>query len=652
MKTRFSLVATLVTFAIGAVLQSQGDGDWPAYGRDTGGERFSPLNIIDRANVASLQVAWTFRTGDAYRPPRGRPTAFEATPLHVDGTLYLSTPVGRVIALDPVTGQQRWVFDAKVPRDAGYGDFASRGVSSWGRSRERRIFVATIDARLIALDATTGRPIAGFGEQGTVDLRKGLRIAPRGVASYEVTSPPAVIGNTIVVGSAIGDGGTTMEPSGEVRAFDAITGRLKWTWDPIPQDPSAIGADTWKHGSATRTGAANAWSVIVADPTRNLVFVPTSSPSPDYFGGERLGDNLFTDSVVALRADTGERVWHFQTVHHDLWDYDVASPPILFDWHKDGRTVAAVGVASKTGHLFVLDRITGKPLIPVEERAVPKSDVPGEETSPTQPFPTAPHSLARTSLKPEDAWGLTDEDRAWCRETVTKLRSDGFFTPPSLRGTLVVPGNVGGMAWGGIAHDRVNELLIMPVNNIAAEVRLIPRSAVEGERNAGRLGGDFEYAAQQGTPFALVRRLLLGPNTLLPCTPPPWGTLAAVKAATGEIAWQVPLGQFPGTEKAQDAAQWGSIALGGPIVTAGGLVFTAGTLEAVIYAFDVQTGKQLWKGTLPTSARSTPMTYLGHNGRQYLVISAGGHGTQVGPPLGDYVVAFALPDREPGLRVK
>ncbi len=391
---RVALVACGLALLSG-LLGGQQDGDWPAYGRDAGGERFSPLDGINRANVASLQVAWTFRTGDAYQPPRGRPTAFEATPLYVDGTLYLSTPVGRVIALDPVTGRQRWVFDAKVPRDAGYGDFASRGVSMWRRGRERRIFVATIDARLIALNAATGQPIAKFGNGGTVDLRQGLRIAPTGFADYQVTSPPAVIGNTIVVGSAIQDGATTAEPSGEVRAFDAITGALKWRWDPIPQDASAVGADTWKSGSATRTGAANVWSVIVADPARNLVFVPTSSPSPDYYGGERLGDNLFSDSVVALRADTGARVWHFQTVHHDLWDYDVASPPILFDWRKDGRTVAAVGVASKTGHLFVLDRETGSPLIPVEERAVPKSDVPGEEASPTQPFPTAP-AIART----------------------------------------------------------------------------------------------------------------------------------------------------------------------------------------------------------------------------------------------------------------
>jgi len=621
----------------------QQDGDWPVYGRDAGGERFSPLDHIRRENVASLEVAWTFRTGDAYKPERGRPTAFEATPLHVDDTLYLSTPLGRVIALDPVTGQPRWAFDGKAPRDKGYGDFASRGVSSWRRGNERRIFLATIDARLIALDAKTGQPIPSFGEQGTVDLRKGLRIQPVGFADYQVTSPPAIIGDTVVVGSAIQDNDTTAEPSGEVRGFDAVTGKLKWSWDPIPQDPSAAGAETWKNNSAVRTGAANAWSIVVADPQRNLVFVPTGSPSPDYYGGERLGNNLFSDSVVALRADTGARVWHFQTVHHDLWDYDVASPPILFDWRKDDRTVPAVGVASKSGHLFVLHRETGEPLLPVEERAVPKSDVPGEEASPTQPFPTAPPSLARTSLTADQAWGATEEDRAWCRERIAMLRSDGFFTPPSLKGTIIAPGNVGGMAWGGIAHDRVNNLLIMPVNNLAAEVRLIERDNVEGERKAGRLSGDFEYARQRNTPYALVRRLLLGPKTSLPCTPPPWGTLAAVEAPTGKIAWQVPLGQFPGTEKVPGADQWGSIALGGPIVTAGGLVFTAGTLEAALYAFDVKTGKRLWKGTLPTSARATPMTYRGRDGRQYLVISAGGHGAQIGPPLGDHVVAFALP---------
>jgi quinoprotein glucose dehydrogenase len=635
--------------ALGMALTAQeapSRGDWVAYGRDAGGERYSPLDIIRRENVASLEVAWTFRTGDAYQPKDGRPTAFEATPLHVDDTLYLSTPVGRVIALDPVTGEQRWAFDAQSPRDKGYGDFASRGVATWRRGGERRIFIATIDARLIALDARTGKPVPGFGVQGAVNLRNGLRIPPTGFADYQVTSPPAVVGNTIVVGSAIADGTDKPHPSGEVRGFDAVTGTLQWTWDPVPQDPAAIGADTWKNNSAARSGSSNAWSVIVADPARNMVFVPTSSPTHDYYGGERVGDNLFANSVVALRADTGARVWHFQTVHHDLWDYDVASPPILFDWRRDGRTVAAVAVVSKTGHLFILDRATGKPLILVDERPVPKSGVPGEVSSPTQPFPAAPPALARTALKAQEAWGITEEDRAWCRSTISGLRNDGFFTPPSLEGTLVIPGNVGGMAWGGVAHDRVNELLIVPVNNMAAEVRLIARGSVETERKAGRLSGQFEFHPQRGTPYGVVRRFLLGPKTGLPCTPPPWGTLAAIKAATGEVAWQVPLGQLSWAGKYPDAPKWGSIALGGPVVTAGGLVFTAGTLDAAIYAFDVATGKQLWRGTLPTSARAVPMTYLGRDGRQYVVVSAGGHGIPEGLPLGDHVVAFALPRKE------
>jgi quinoprotein glucose dehydrogenase len=622
---------------------SSQEGDWIAYGRDAGGERFSPLDAIDRGNVASLEAAWTFRTGDAYQPRDDRATAFEATPLHVDNTLYLSTPVGRVIALDPVTGKQRWAFDALVPRDKGYGDFASRGVSTWARGADRRVFAATIDARLIALDAKTGRPIQSFGERGTVDLRKGLRIPPVGFADYEVTSPPAIVRDTIVVGSGISDGTEKRHPSGEVRGFDVVSGRLKWTWDPIPQGPKAIGADTWKGNAADRSGGANAWSVIVADAARNLVFVPTSSPSDDYYGGERLGNNLFADSVVALRADTGQRVWYFQTVHHDLWDYDVAAPPLLFDWRANGRSVPAVAVVSKTGHLFILDRASGKPLIPVEERPVPTSDVAGETAAPTQPFPTAPRSLAPTMLKPEDAWGATEEDRSWCRNTISALRAEGIFTPPSLRGTLVVPGNIGGVAWGGMAHDRQNELLIMPVNNLAAEVRLIARDRVEAERSSGRLSGEFEYHPQNGTPYGMTRRFLLGPKTRLPCTPPPWGTLTAVKAATGEIAWQVPLGQLSGTEQISGAAQWGSIALGGPIATAGGLVFTAGTLEAAIYAFDSKTGERLWRGTLPTSAKSTPMTYRGRDGRQYVVVAAGGHAARIGPPLGDYLVAFTLP---------
>lgn len=620
-------------------------GDWPVYGHDPGGQRFSPLKEINRDNVKTLKVAWTFRTGDAYQPKNSRPTAFEATPLYVNNTLYLSTPLGRVIALDPVTGKQLWAYDAAAPRDKGYGDFASRGVSIWKSTKgQLRIIIATIDARLIELDAATGKPSQEFGDNGIVNLRNGLRIAPKWFAAYEQTSPPAVVRDTIVVGSGVADNAATDLPSGEVRGFDARSGKLKWTWDPIPQKPKETGAATWKNGSASRTGGANAWSIIVADPQRNLVFVPTGSASPDYFGGERLGDNLFANSLVALRADSGKRVWHFQTVHHDLWDYDVASPPILFDVRRDGKTIAAVGVGSKTGNFFILNRETGQPIFGVEERPVPKSDVPGETSAATQPFPIAPKLLVPQTFGPDDVWGIDEKNLAWCRAEVVKLRSEGIFTPPSLRGSLIVPGNVGGMAWGGAAYDRDHDLLIIPTNRLVAQVRLIPRGDFDAEReSAGRdLSGDWEFAPQRGTPYGMARRFLRSPSGL-PCNRPPWGTLTAVGASSGEVKWEAPLGQFFGTEKIPQFRQFGSIALGGPIVTAGGLVFMAGTLNPAIYAFDVERGAELWKGDLPTSARATPMTYRAPNGKQYVVISAGGHGVPGGPPLGDYVVAFTLP---------
>ncbi len=615
-------------------------GDWPTYGHDPGGQRFSPLTAINRSNVKTLKIAWTYRTGDAYTPKHGKQTIFEATPLYVDGTLYLGTPLGSVVALDPITGKQRWRLTFDIHKDAGYGDFANRGVSTWKPSSgPRRIFIATMDAHLIALDAATGKPCSDFGDNGIVDLRKGLRLPPHGYADLEETSPPAVIGDLVVVGSGIADNNWTNETSGEVRAFNAVTGKLKWSWDPIPQDPRALGADTWKNGSASRTGAANAWSIISVDPARNLVFVPTGSASPDYYGGERLGNNLFANSVVALRADTGERVWHFQTVHHDLWDFDVATSPLLFDMHRNGETIPAIAIGSKTANLFILNRETGQPIFGVEERPVPKSDVPGETASPTQPFPLKPAPVSSQNMTANDAFGIDEADRDWCRAEIGKLRTEGIFTPPSLQGTLSMPGNIGGMNWGGLAYDSTHDLLILPTNHLAAEVRLIPRADFEGLRDSKgrRIDGDWEFANQRGTPYGVMRRFLLSPKRV-PCTPPPWGTLLAITASTGEKKWEVPLGQF--SDKLP--AKWGSISLGGPMVTAGGLAFIASTFDPALHAFDVETGQELWKGDLPTSARSTPMTYGGPDGKQYVIVCAGGHAADIGPPLGDYVIAFSL----------
>jgi len=425
-----------------------------------------------------------------------------------------------------------------------------------------------------------------------------------------------------------------------VRAFDARTGAQRWTWDPVPQDPADPGHATWRGANGHRTGAANVWSVIVADPERDLVFVPTSSPSPDYFGGERLGDNRYANSVVALRASTGRVAWHFQTVHHDLWDYDNAAPPALATVRVDGRDVPAVIQATKSGMLFVLHRETGRPIFPVEERPVPPSDVPGEEASPTQPFtsrtpPLAPHFTA------DDAWGPTPADREWCRAEMAKLRNDGVFTPPSLRGTLQAPSNIGGAHWGGVAVDPERGIAVVPVNRIAAMVQLIPADSADAEiaRSAGeRL--DYEYTRMRGTPYVMRRRLLRGPSGL-PCTPPPFGSLIAVNLRTGEKLWEVPLGSLKALS--EDApAEWGSINLGGPIATASGVVFIAATLDRSLRAFDVETGRELWRGDLPASGRATPMTYLlSSGGRQFVVVAAGGGG-----PFGtaDALVAFALPE--------
>jgi quinoprotein glucose dehydrogenase len=599
------------------------DGAWPAYGHDGGGTRHSPLQQITRANVAQLRPAWTYHVGDMFPgSDHSKQSSFETTPLYVDGTLYLSTAFGRVIALDPVRGTPRWTFDPHVDVQTGFGDFVNRGVSTWveARTHPRRIFIATIDGRLIALDATTGRRRPDFGDGGEVTLRAGLRMPPQTAWEYEETSPPAIVDDLVIVGSGVADNVRADMASGEVRAFDARTGRLRWSWDPMP---------------GTRVGAANAWSVISVDASRHLVFVPTGSASPDYFGGTRPGADLYADCIVALDAATGRLVWYFQTVHHDLWDYDVASQPVLITVHKDGRDVPAVAVGSKTGNLFLLDRASGAPLFGVEERPVPASDVPGEAASPTQPFPILPKPLVPQRVTAEDVWGKDSASLAWCRATISRLRSDGIFTPPSVGGSLLVPGHIGGMHWGSAAYDSARALLIIPTNRIPAVVRLIPQDSFDIERHAHP---GPEYARQRGTPYGLSRGLLVAPSRSL-CTKPPWGTLTAINVNTGAVTWQVPFGSLG--LLSSDDARTGSINLGGLITTAGGLVFAAGSLDARLHAYDIDTGRELWAGTLPTSARAMPMTFLATDGRQYVVIAAGGHDVP-GIPQGDALVAFAL----------
>lgn len=613
--------------------------DWPSYGHDPGGSRHSPLTQITPANAGQLRIAWTYRTGDISDGHRWRQkSAFEATPILADGTLYFCTPFDRVIALDPETGAEKWAFDPQINKDMPGGDgFVCRGVSTWAAPGEpRRIFIATLDSRLIALNAATGKPAPDFGDHGQVSLLTGIQQLHGG--EYHMTSPPAVIGGRVVVGSAIDDNDRVNMPSGVVRAYNVRSGKLEWAWDPIPRHSSDPGRATWYGDSADKTGAANAWSIISADPERDLVFIPTGSASPDHYGGERKGDNLFANSVVALRASTGKMVWHFQVVHHDLWDYDVPSQPTLVTIRRDGIEIPALVQATKRGTLFILNRETGEPLFPVEERPAPQSDVPGEQTSPTQPFPTLPPPLVPQKLSPEDAWGLTPLDRAACRAQIANARSEGVFTPPGLKPSIYFPGIVGGTNWGSVSVDPERGVALVNTSRLAFVVQLIPRDEFQQARKSGK--GEFSRMA--GTPYGMRREPLIS-KLGLPCNAPPWGALASVELATGRILWQAPLGTTRDMVPLGISFRWGTPNLGGPITTASGVTFIAAAMDNYLRAFDTATGRELWKGRLPAGGQATPMTYrMNETGKQFVVIAAGGHG-KLGTKLGDSLVAFALP---------
>jgi len=626
----FLTVVSVLLFlwlAADSFAQAKPDAGWPNYGNDGGGTRYSPATQIDRTNVTQLKVAWTYRTGALPRDPElDKKAAFEATPILVDGKLFLSTPYDHVIALNPETGAKIWEFAPTLELPYGASEVTSRGVSAWreksakaGQPCALRIFIGALDARLIALDGETGKPCSDFGENGEIDLTVGIKLRDPG--DYQVTSAPAIFKDLLITGSSIGDNRAVTLERGIVRAYDVRTGKLRWTWDPIP----------WALKTEPRTGAGNPWSTISVDAERDMVFIPTGSASPDYFGGFRKGDNKWANSVAALRASTGEFVWGFQVVHHDIWDYDVASQPALFAW-KDGTP--AIAITTKMGRVFVLNRLTGAPLLPVEERPVPKSDIAGEESWPTQPASTI--SVVPERLSPEDAWGKDAQEKQWCADKIKAARSGEIFTPPSLQGTLVFPSNVGGVNWGSAAYDPRSHLLFMDTNRLPIFVKLIPRTEFEEARknasDSDRLHGEF--ARQAGAPYGMFRTPLLA-SSGLPCNPPPWGTVAAVDLFSGKKVWDVPLGSWiPGMNT-------GTITLGGPMVSAGGLVFTAAAMDNYFRAFDSETGKELWKFELPAGGQATPMTYT-LKGKQFLVIAAGGHG-KLGTKQGDYVIAFTLP---------
>jgi quinoprotein glucose dehydrogenase len=623
--------AAAILVPIAALAASGDDVGWSHYGHDAGGQRYSAAAEIRVDNVAGLRRQWLYRTGDAVRRPAAlmRRIKFETTPILAGDKLVFCSSFNEVIALDPATGTEAWRFDPKVATDLRPANrFNCRGVAQW-RDPEAadaapcalRILTATVDARLIALDARDGTPCAGFGRAGVVTLDVGALLWP---GELQVSSAPVVVGTTLVVGSAIGDNQRSAAPSGRVRAFDAKSGAARWQWEPLDPETRA------------RAGAANVWAPMSVDEARQLVFLPTSSPSPDFYGGGRPGANRNADSVVALHAGDGSLAWAFQIVKHDVWDYDVAAQPSLTTLTIDGRPRDVVVQATKQGLVFVLDRDTGTPVFPVEERAVPQGGVAGEQLSATQTFPVDLPPLVPSQLRPEDAFGFTFFDRGACRDRIAALRSEGLYTPPSAQGTLLFPFTGGGVNWGGVAIDP-GGVVYVNTSRAPHAVQLIARAGY-ADLKAGNPGK--EVSPQAGTPYGMLRELVASPFGA-PCNKPPWGTLAALDLNTRRLLWEVRLGTTEEKLPFGIALKTGVPNLGGPVATAGGLIFIAAAADRYLRAFDAGSGAELWRGRLPAVGMATPMTYV-WQGRQYVVVAAGGHG-EAGLETADAVVAFALP---------
>ena len=614
--------------------------DWLYYGGDQGGRHYSSLEQISRDNVDQLAVAWVHRSGDMQRyGAEMEKTSTQSTPILLPSqageSLVYCTPFNRVIALDPATGKERWQFDPQIDR-RGDRPFRCRGVSyaqdtrvAQEQSCRHRLFIATHDRRLWALDAKTGQPCEGFGSAGQVVLYGDAGYVPGDVSN---SSAPVVAQGVVVVGSTVIDFVRATTPRGTVKAFDAHTGAALWQFDPLLGNP--------------QSGSANVWAPMSVDEQHGLVYLPTSAASPDYYGVDRPGDGLYANSVVALELHSGKVRWHFQHVRHDLWDYDTPAQPILFEWRKDGARVPALAQLTKQGFVFVLNRLTGESLWEITEQPVPPSQVPGEQTAKTQPKPIAPPQLLDPFLMPADAWGLTPVDRADCRRQLASLNNLGLFTPTSEKMTLMFPGSLGGPNWGGGALLGDSGVLLVNLNNLAFTGRLMP-SPAEGANSAVKrdhpTAGHRMQVTMEGTPYNIEIGSLqsfLG----MPCNPPPWGKLVAVDLVKGTINWEVALGSVHemGPVSAPFHIEWGTPNLGGGLGTAGGLFFIGATMDRQIRAFDVNDGATLWQYTLPVDATATPMTYS-YEGRQYVVINAGGH-HMFNRGQGDYLYAFALPE--------
>ncbi|TSD84852.1 glucose/quinate/shikimate family membrane-bound PQQ-dependent dehydrogenase [Mycobacterium sp. KBS0706] len=627
----------------------QPDEDWRSYGRTQSGQRYSPLAEITPANVKELKVAWTFRTGDLPGENDPGETTFEVTPIKVRDTLYLCSQHQRLFALDAKTGTLRWSYDPQLKSDPTFQHLTCRGVSYHETAAgavdttgapapaecRHAIFLPVNDGRMIKLDADTGAACQSFGDHGTLKLQEGMGVQTAGF--YEPTSPPVVGDKIIVIAGAVIDNYSTQAPSGVIRGFDIHTGRLVWAWDAGAADENALPSATHTYTN----NSPNSWMTASYDPKLGLVYVPMGVQTPDIWGGNRTPESeRYSSSLVALDINTGKRVWHYQTVHHDLWDMDPPSQPSLVDLAGPDGVRPAVLQPAKTGNLFVLDRRTGELIVPAPERPVPQGPAPGDRLSPTQPF-------SELTFRPEalltgaDMWGATIFDQLACRILFHQMRYEGTFTPPSLQGTLVFPGNLGMFEWGGIAVDPVRQIAIANPIAIPFVSKLLPRGPDNpaAPNEAHPSGSEIGVQPMYGTPYGVVLHPFLSPVGL-PCLRPPWGYMAAIDLKTMKIAWMHKNGTIRDSAPLPIPIEMGVPSLGGPMTTAGGVAFLTSTSDYYIRAYDVTNGDQLWQDRLPAGGQSTPMTYA-VDGRQYVVTAAGGHGS-FGTRIGDYVIAYTL----------
>ncbi len=618
---------------------------WPSYGGDWRGDHYSPLGQITPANAPRLQKAWTYRVGGL--DDLGTNSRFTATPLAIDGSLYFCDPRNRIIALDATTGRLRWRHDPGVVSSKAFS-IVCRGVSfhrSDGRGAcAKRILETTLDARLIAVDAASGKPCADFGRWGAVSLIDGVE--PSFDGYYYGTSPPTIVGDLAILGGYVIDNQRLDPARSVVRAYDVITGALRWTWDAGAPPGAAPGGP----GRLFTPGNPNAWAVFSADPALGLVYVPTGGSSPDFFGGLRTpAAERFGTAIVALDVRTGAVRWSFQAVHHDLWDYDMPAQPALIDLPAGKGTLPALAAASKTGQIFLLDRRTGRPIAPVEERAVPRSAIAGERAAATQPYSVGMPSFGGRRIEERALWGATPIDMLLCRLQFRQLRYQGDFTPPSLEPWLFSPGTFGAINWGGVSIDRGRRLMIVNSSSMPFVGQLVPRAEADAagakpfDPHAGRPANGKPMApmAMQGTPYGLRLRPFLSPIGF-PCVAPPWGRIAAIDMNSRRLVWDRPIGTTRGTAPFGIGLPVGIFNLGGSVATAGGVTFIGATTDSAFRAIETASGRELWRTALPAGGQATPISYAARDGRQMIVIVAGGHGS-LRTPRGDHVVAYALP---------